>query len=170
LLSRVLSGFGLGIGGSFVLGAVEALSEVSGPAAWDRLKVRPFPQTIPKDVDKTAFFTDYRRAMTRGAGVGVFMAGVKHDPVSGGSIDSPGVLEEFELLVSQGGCPIPVGSTGGMTRKLWERVRSDPTKFFGPVDVAADLERLGASDSTPDVLLASVDEILKKMRKPRVPF
>ncbi len=166
---RVVSGFGFGMGDSFALGAIGALAGESGPAAWDRLTLRPFPKVIPAGIDEKVFQTDYRRAMIRGAGAGIFVAGVKRDPSGGGTIDSPGVLEEFDLLTAQGGYPIPVGATGGTTRKLWERVRADPVTFFGPVDVAAELDRLGDAGSSSDVLLATVARILTKLREPRVP-
>ncbi len=166
---RVASGFGYGIGDSFALGAIEALNGGSGPAGWERLTLRPFPKVIPAGVDLEAFQTDYRRNMIRGAGVGVFVAGVKSDPVSHASIDSPGVREEFDLLVAQGGYPIPIGSTGGMARTLWETVREDPDRFFAGIDVAADLDVLGDPGASAADLLEAVARILLTLREPRVP-
>lgn len=166
---RVVSGVGLGIGGSFVLGAVEALSRASNSTAWERLKLRPFPQDIPSGIDEPQFKTTYRRNMISNVGAGIFVAGVKKDRTSGRVIDSPGVLEEFEMLVAQRGYPIPIGATGGMSRQLWEKVRAAPETFFGPVKVTDALDRLGDPGSNLESLKEAVFDILRAIRMPQVP-
>ena len=70
-------GFGLGIGGWVILGAMEALYKQPGGRVDDRLTLRPFPHSPPKGMTLADLWKRYRSDMIGRSGSAVFIAGNK---------------------------------------------------------------------------------------------
>jgi len=120
---RIISGFGLGIGGAVISGVVEDVIKNGGRLDNDKLIVRPFPQTQTGERSLRDLWREYRHAMLDHAGVAIFLFGNKI--VDGKVVESNGMREEFEIAKQKGIFIIPVGITGNISRKLWEEVVRD---------------------------------------------
>lgn len=141
---NLVSGIGLGIGGAVTIGVLEELYTRSAAQVDERTVLRPFPQVRPAKADKEAIWERYRQEMISKVGFAVFLAGNKIDRETGEQVEAGGVEREFEIAVSRGVYPIPVGVTGHVAKKLSERVLADPEKYFGKFapKVKAHLETL----------------------------
>ncbi len=164
----IVAGFGLGLGGAVVLGAAEAFENSKYTITTEQLRFRPFPQQIPNDVDRNEFIRDYREKMLRDVGICIFMAGNRWDEETKTVIESTGVVEEFNIAVKMGACPIPIGATGHAAQTIWEMVKKAPEKYYGNIDVTKEIEALGNSDTHNEGLLKAVFELVKKVQSPQI--
>lgn len=156
---NIISGFGLGVGGSVIHGAMSELGENDE----QRLHLRPFPQSPPPGRSLAAFQTEYRERMIARAGSCVFISGNKDE--SGRIINSPGVLEEFEICRREGKFPIPIGATGHTAYDLWKKVMASLDVFFPSGGVKGHFEVLGNSAKTNEELVDAVVRILAKVSR-----
>ncbi|WP_425619000.1 SIR2 family protein [Anatilimnocola sp. NA78] len=156
---NVISGFGHGIGGDVITGALQSLPRNDD----QRLKLWPFPQEIPDIQDRAAFWTEYRKRMIAEAGICVVISGNKR---ADDRIDrAQGVREEARLTLAEGKIVLPIGATGHVARELWDEVSEDLPKFFGSADVAKPFAILGDETAPVDELVKAVTEILKALNK-----
>lgn len=117
---RILSGFGLGIGGAVIAGVVEATATGGDALDEDRLLVRPFPQDRVGNMSRDDLWHAYRDDILKRAGIAIFVFGNKLE--DGQVVLSGGMRREFELALENNVFPIPVGCTGGMAEELWEEL------------------------------------------------
>jgi len=122
---RVVSGFGLGIGSAVIAGALDEIYANPEKTVGEYLVLRPFPQ----GEDYRAKYRKYREDIVSLAGIAIFVFGNKVDEQDR-IILSPGVEEEFELAHAAGLFVVPVGTTGSMAYKLWERVMKNFKGFY----------------------------------------
>jgi hypothetical protein len=157
---NLVSGFGVGVGSPVIMGAVEALYEkpLERGALERRLRLRPFPQTPPKGMTAAAFQRRYREDMLRGVGFVIFIAGNKKE----GSkfVDSPGVLEEYEVARKAGAYPIPIGASGSAAKQIWSRVSKDFDSIFPPGTPKKAFQILADKKAGPGQLLDAVFSLL----------
>ncbi|BCJ92160.1 hypothetical protein IZ6_28950 [Terrihabitans soli] len=151
--SRVATGLGLGVGDAIFTGALREIMR-SKMKIEDGLILRPFPQSAEKE---KGVWTDYRKELISHAGISLFLFGNKME----GSeiVDASGMLEEFEISVSQGAVVLPIGGTGSVAANLASRVLSDPKKFPGLNDSA--VEALKVLEKNPDDLDELIEPIVK---------
>lgn len=116
---RIISGFGLGIGGAVITAVVED-TVMSGGRLDDKLILRPFPQKQTGNQPLPQLWTQYRNTMLDHAGVAIFVFGNKL--VDGKLVESNGMREEFEIARGKGIFVIPIGLTGSIARTLWREV------------------------------------------------
>jgi len=155
---RITSGFGLGLGGAVVTGAVQQIYSTRQRSVDEQLLLRPFPIGIKDASERQTTFTRYREELIAQAGIAIFVMGNKTD--KGKIINSDGVRAEFELAKDKGLYVIPVGSSGSMAEELWKEVMAQFDTYF-PKDtkkVRPLLEALGKAVTNPNDLL---DPILK---------
>lgn len=150
---NIVSGFGVGIGGHVIVGAMQTL----GSNDEERLILRPFPQNQPKQ-----FWTDYRKKMIAKAGFSVFMCGNKHDTKTKKIVRADGVIEEFNITKSLNKIPIPIGATGHAAEAIWKEVTKSQKKFFRNINVTNEMKALGSTASTNQQLIKAVLSIIKK--------
>ncbi|ABR34958.1 SIR2 family protein [Clostridium beijerinckii] len=117
---KIISGFGLGIGSSVINGVLSHVYSNIKKHTDDFLILRPFPQNIKDENERVALWNKYREEMISDAGIAVFFFGNKIK--DGNIIDSDGVFKEFEIAIRKGLKVIPVGCTGYVSNKLWNRV------------------------------------------------
>jgi len=156
--NHIVSGFGLGIGGQVITGALEELYQHQGKRLHDQLILRPFPQGI----DARRQWEYYRQEMIAHAGVAVFIFGNKME--SGSVTAAAGVRREFEIARERGLLLIPIGATGYVAEELWREVTSDFATYFPE---HADLKPLFdiLSDASDDKrLIDTVIGIINKAR------
>lgn len=153
---NLVSGFGAGIGGAVVLGAVEKLERNED----DRLVLRPFPQTVPSGFTLDAFWQKYREGMMYRAGTAIFLCGNKAD-ASGTTVVADGVMKEYEIARKMNRFVIPVGATGHAAEKIWMLVHKDIDGHFPQGGVKTHLEALGNTNKTPNQLVDAIVGILR---------
>ena len=128
--NRIITGFGIGVGGPIINGALEQLNKAGITISEERLMMRPFPHTVsgrpaidkpvdwlPPINDKTRWHRNLRfrkqdrqfrkRSWSRG-----------------------GMKEEFDICVASEVVPIPVGATGYMAETLWKDVDGGFDRYF----------------------------------------
>jgi Sir2- and TIR-associating SLOG family/SIR2-like domain len=157
---KLISGFGLGLGGQVVLGALHALYELPGGKHEDRILVRPFPGNTPPE-HRAAVYRKHREDLLVRAGAVIVIAGNKTDD-SGRFVPSPGVMEEVNLAQVIGKIVIPIGVTGHVAKQIWDEAMADPEKYLPGIDSESDLTALGAPDWTMDSIIAAVARLLDK--------
>ena len=123
---RVVTGHGRGIG-SYVISA--AIDELGVSGLDGRLIIQAFPYEETRRGDYRALCRSYREGIAKRAGVGLYLFGNK---LQGSDIVSAdGMLEEYELLRSEGSLAIPVASTGFAAEKIFALEKKRGTLLAG---------------------------------------
>ncbi|WP_423423307.1 SIR2 family protein [Pediococcus pentosaceus] len=122
---QICSRFGYGVGSSVINGALEVIYSEKYKHVDDYLNLRPFPQNNSSvnqgnDVRQKM----YRSEMVNGVGVVIFMFGNREGKDKKEEL-SEGLIEEFRIAKKQGKKIIPIGSTGGATKKIFEEVENN---------------------------------------------
>jgi hypothetical protein len=94
------------------------------------------------------------------SGIAVFVFGNKIDPQTGNPILADGVRKEFDIALSQGVIPIPVGLTGSMAEELWRQVDQDFDSFFSGF---GEVKEMFQSLNDPGKTLKECIQIIVKM-------
>ncbi len=163
---RIVTGFGLGVGGPVINGTLAWLDDEGKTISDEDIVMRPFPQVATGEASLADQWKDYRKQMLSQAGIAVFVFGNKLDP-GGNVIPSNGMRQEFELAVQSGLTPIPIGTTGFMAEKLWNEVSADLTKFIpaANTEFKKDFARLGDASLSPDDLLPIVSKLINYLQR-----
>jgi hypothetical protein len=164
--NRVITGFGVGVGGAVINGVLAYLNEMGKTISDEDLVMRPFPQVATGPGTLAEQWTSYRKAMLDYAGIAIFVFGNKRD-AAGNIVPSNGMKEEFEICVDRGAYPLPIGATGFMARELWEEMNKDLTKFYPGEAPAftADFASLGDTTKTGDELIAVIQRLVGHLQK-----
>lgn len=160
---NLVSGFGLGIGGGVILGAMEELCTDDISEFGDRTTLRPFPQEPPRGMTRETFMTRYREDMIANAGFAVFLCGNKLDPGTRKTVIASGVMQEFEITKRLNRYPIPVGATGHAARRIWEEVNGSLDRFFPDGGVKGHLQTLRDTKSTNEEIVEAIFAIAKQV-------
>jgi hypothetical protein len=160
--NNLVSGFGLGIGGTVILGAMEELYTDDMRAFGDRTTLRPFPQEPPRGMTRETFLTRFREDMIANAGFAVFLCGNKLDPGTEKTVIASGVMKEFEITKRLNRYPIPVGATGHAARRIWEEVNGSLDRFFPNGGVKEHFQTLGDTKSTNEEIVDAIFAIAKR--------
>jgi hypothetical protein len=102
------------------------------------IKMRPFPLEFTREGrtedEKEGIKEDrnrkYRNEMLKEAGVAIFIYGNKQDKNTKAIKESNGMEEEFNLAVEKGIKPIPIGATGYVAKKLWNKVMDNFGEYY----------------------------------------
>jgi hypothetical protein len=115
--SRITSGFGLNIGSLIIDETMKHIDTNNKFKFEEKLKLFPFSQKSPQE------WTNYREMMLNDVGVCIFIYGTKE--IDGKITNSTGMLEEFEIARRNGALVLPIGSTGGMSLELANKLVED---------------------------------------------
>jgi hypothetical protein len=160
---NLTSGFGLGIGGAVIIGAMEALYADEENSIDERTRLRPFPQSAPRGMTLKKFWTRYREEMISNAGFAVFISGNKLN--SGRIVLADGVIEEFKIVKKLGKYPIPVGFTGYAARRIWEEVTGSLDDFYPEGGVKGHFKTLGDPKKNDSEIIEAIFAIMKRVLK-----
>ncbi len=162
---NLTSGFGLGIGGSVVLGAIEEVYKEQVSHFDERTTLRPFPQHLPQTMTREQMQTRYREEMIADTGFTVFIAGNKLK--NGVVVPAGGCREEFEITRRLGKFPVPIGVTGHVAHEVWSTVTADLELFFPgkAKKVGVHFRVLGDANRTDDELIDAVFAIMDEVAK-----
>lgn len=161
----VVSGFGLGIGGPVILGAVEALVRDGVLDFGTRLKLFPFPQEAPAGMTREELYTRFRENMISKAGFLVVISGNRQDGPT--VVPSPGVIEEIALAEAAAKYIIPIGATGWIARDVWEKCLAEFDTRYPAGTPRKTFEALGdPASSNAELVVAAMSLIRLLTPKP----
>jgi len=123
--------------------------------------MRPFPQVATGAVSLDDQWTEYRKAMIAYAGIAVFLFGNKR-VASGDLVLSNGMKQEFDLCISTGVHPLPVGATGFIAAELWTEMNGQIDTFYPHATAAfrQDFQRLGDTSISPNDLRGTIQRLI----------
>lgn len=162
---RIGTGFGLGIGGPLVTGAVQQIYSSSSQMVDDHLLLRPFPIGIPDEEERMRVFSRYREELIAQAGIAIFLMGNKQS--DGKIVPSDGMRAEYQIARDKGVHCLPIGASGGVAAEIWTDVNGEfDVRFPGKdSDFRAAFERLGAETANPLELLEPLLYLIDNLRK-----
>ena len=163
---QIVNGFGWGIGSAVINGSLERIHSNSKKYSENQLIIKPFPQFATGDKQLPILWKEYRERMISFAGIAIFVFGNKLNPdKSGDIVPASGVKSEFDIAISKGCLPIPIGSTGYMSKVLWEFVIDNYSDIYGKdIDVLSDLEKLESETNTDEVIRVVI-RIIESLNK-----
>lgn len=162
---RVTTGFGLGVGGALVTGAIQEIYSSPTRTIEEQLVMRPFPIGITDAAERNATFKKYRDEMVSQSGIAIFVLGNKE--TGGKVIPADGLKAEFEQAAAAGLCLIPIGASGYMSETLWNEVLADPGRYY-KADIAKIvplLKKLGDTSIAPTELLTPLFTLIDILTK-----
>lgn len=163
---RIVTGFGLGVGSPVINGTLAWLNDAGKTVSDEDIVMRPFPQVATGGANLADQWRVYREQMISQAGIIIFVFGNKLDS-SGNLIASNGMRQEFEIAMSAGLIPIPLGCTGFMAEELWEEVCTDLKKFIPLAnhEFEAGFKRLADAKTLKKDLLEVICKLIKFLQK-----
>ncbi|MCE4957801.1 SIR2 family protein [Macrococcoides caseolyticum] len=152
---KVVSGYGKGINSSIITGALEIIYKDKFKHTDEFLKIRPFPYHGTKEM-----WTRYREDTLKEVGITIFIFGNKYS-ANDELVISDGMKEEFNLSIKQGAKVIPVGSTGGASKEIFDEVKEN-IESFSYLDEYLEILENSESD---EKLLKVIMEIIENLQK-----
>ncbi|MDA0558320.1 SIR2 family protein [Burkholderia pseudomallei] len=160
--ARLVSGYGLEVGGAVIAGAFGEAYKAKYVNLDSALLLRPFPQVLPRGVQREEFMRHYREDMIRQSGVCVVVGGLKREGRD--YVVAPGVLDEVAMAKAVGRPVLPLGATGGAAESIWrEMMELSPRDRHGISK--KDFAVLGEKPKKTSDYLAQVENLLGKLRE-----
>ena len=119
---KIVSGFGLGVGGPVITGALEKIY-MTGKNLRDQLILRPFPQDQIGARPLADVWNDYRHDMIKRSGIALFLFGNKLK--DGTTITANGVISEMKIAREHGLLLIPIGATGYAAMEITKQLLTE---------------------------------------------
>jgi len=161
---KIVSGYGLGIGSIVIYGALDYKLNSNYKNLDDLLILKPFPKIQSGVKTVPQIQTDYRNDMLSNAGIAIFIFGNKL--VNGEVVNSDGMEEEFNICLQYDVIPIPIGSTGSISKKLWEKTTSSLNKYYPVEDeLYKAIKELGREDISKDQIIANTIKAINILQK-----
>jgi len=82
------------------------------------LSLHPFPQIAPQNSSLQKQWSKYRENIISKAGICIFIFGNKEE--NGKTIIAEGMIEEYNIAKKMNKLIIPVGGTGGASKKIYD--------------------------------------------------
>ncbi|MBI5541246.1 MAG: SIR2 family protein [Bacteroidia bacterium] len=162
---RIVNGFGWGVGSAVINGALEAVYEKPDRFSEDQLIMKPFPQFETGDKKLFDLWEDYRQKMISLAGITIIIFGNKKDE-KGIIIPANGVKREFEIAISQGLIPIPIATTGYITKDIFDEIMKAPESYYKGIEWIIPLVNdLASSKLTKEEIIKKVITIIHTINK-----
>lgn len=161
--NNIVTGFGLGVGSCIISGALEEIYKTRSQRVEERLISRPFPQNTTGQIPLKELWTKHRNNMIQNVGISVFIFGNKIDTSTGEVTQASGMIEEFEISLSRGAVPIPIGATGFTAKEIWEIVIREFDRCVSNPDLKELFSSLGDEAQSDEALIKTVIEIVNKL-------
>lgn len=157
---RITSGFGLGIGGAVVTGAVQQIYSTRHRSVDEQLVLRPFPIGIKNEQERTSTFHRYREELISQSGIAIFIMGNK--VVDGKIVSADGMRSEFDLAKERGLHMIPIGASGAMAKTIWDEVMEKFEHFYpnSNPEIKRLLHKIGEVTDSPEDLIQPVLQLI----------
>lgn len=165
---NLISGYGLGVGPQLIEGAAEAVAN-NDLDFGKKILIYPFPKAYygiyseDRTPELEEHFLHYREKMIDKCGVAFFLFGNKIDK-DGNPTIADGVIKEFDIAHKQGKYVFPIGSTGGASKVLADRVLANYEEYNNTsLDVKKLYFELNLPDITSDEIIEKVCEIVDRL-------
>ncbi|ETJ99320.1 SIR2-like domain protein [Eubacterium nodatum ATCC 33099] len=158
---RIISGFGNTIGSLIINGALEEIFKSKYKHVDEHLYLRPFPQVELETDSKEEIWQKYREDMIGESGIAIFIFGNKCENEDVKIAD--GMIKEFYIACEQNKLIIPVGSTGGAARVIYDTVKNNMGEYSYLNEY---IDALG-TETEPDKLVELICKIIKAQQKIR---
>lgn len=163
--SRVVNGFGWGVGSAVINGALEAIYEKPDKYSLDQLIVRPFPQFETGGKKLSELWEDYRQKMIGLAGISIFMFGNKNSP-DGDLVLASGVKREFEIAHEKGLILIPLGATGYVAEEIFRIIEASPESYYKGIEwIMPIVKELSTSSISTEDIIKKIIFIIQNLNK-----
>jgi hypothetical protein len=125
---KVVSGFGVGVGSVIINGALAEIYDSKYCNISEYLELRPFPQipSINENLEKSRDL--YRNEMISKCGIAIFIFGNKKGD-NNKIVDAEGVYKEFKIAKENNLIVIPIGSTGFMSKIIFNEILRDINNY-----------------------------------------
>jgi len=124
---KITSGFGTGVGSIIINGALSEIYNSKFGNSSEYLELKPFPQINSGNIKLSDLWESYRKEMISQCGIVIFLFGnKKEDKII---IEANGVYREFEIAKEKGLIIIPIGSTGFVSKKIFNEVKANIHDF-----------------------------------------
>ncbi|MBF4487732.1 SIR2 family protein [Flavobacterium sp. CSZ] len=162
---KIVSGYGLGIGSLIIDGALDYKLNSSYRNLDDVLILKPFPQIQSGSKSISEVKAEYRKDIIQNSGIAIFIFGNKILS-DGNVVESDGMLEEFDICMKNNVVPIPVGITGNVSKKLWEKVISNLNSYYPEnKDLHEAIKTLGSDGITKDEIITNIIKAINILQK-----
>ena len=156
----VTSGYGAGLGSAVINGALDVIYGEKYRHINEHLRLRPFPHNISDPVERANRWKEYRESIIEDTGISIFIFGNKMDDTSKTTVIAEGCLEEFAIAKEKRNIIIPVGSTGGAARYIWDEIKNNLSDYPYLSD---SIDKLGI-ETNVDTIVSIIMEIVKKQQ------
>lgn len=158
--NKIISGYGLGIGSLIINNVLDGIMKNRWLKFDDSLKLYPFPQGEYSANN----WTIYREKMIADAGIAIFIFGTKIDG-DGIEIVSDGMLEEFKIAHALGCKIVPVGCSGGASKKIYEEIKINIDEYHSNKKVIEMIDELDQSEvSDTDTIGSLIESIILELK------
>ena len=119
---KIATGYGNNLGPDIIAGAFLGCGNVGiKPKDFnENVFIQPFPYNLPDTVDRDHIYASLRENMIAKTKISIFICGEKSLNNSNSTINSPGVMKEYEASKANDNLIIPIATTGGAARKIWD--------------------------------------------------
>lgn len=156
---RIINGFGYGIGSSVINGALETIYSNPEKYSETQLIIKPFPQFKSGARELEDLWQEYRVNMISKCGIAIFLFGNKN----GGEI-ADGVIKEFEIANQRGLVCIPIASTEYAARTIYQKISSEPEKYYLHPEIVMPYLEAMAGDASIDEKLKTLNKLLTELK------
>jgi len=161
---RIVNGFGWGIGGSVINGALEAIFSKPSKYSESQLILKPFPQFESGKKKLPELWEEYRQKMISLSGISIFIFGNKK--VDDKIVEASGVIREFEISHSLGNVCIPIAFTEYASKSIYEKILKTPETYYdNPKKILPYLEKLADKDTSVTEKINQLIELLKQLNQ-----
>jgi hypothetical protein len=161
---KILTGFGWGVGSAVINGVLENMETERNQNIDNYLMMRPFPQFETKGKNLKELWLDYRKKFIPLSGIAIFVFGNRKNKNTGAIEEALGVIDEFEIAVMNSTLVIPIGATGFVAKKLWEKVMAAFDQYFpNNSNLMDDFKLLGDEKLTNDVIIQTIIKLINTL-------
>ena len=161
----IVNGFGLGVGSAVINGALDAIDLKSQQCNEEQLIMKPFPQFVTSGKTIPELWDAYRKRIIPLAGIAIFMFGNKKDS-SNNIVPADGVEKEFNIAIDNGLIPIPIATTGYMSKTIYDKIVTDSDKYLhGHNWILQELNKMNNDSTSQEDIIKIILNIIKKLNK-----
>lgn len=162
----IVNGFGVGVGSAVINGALDAIDANPKKCSDDQLIMKPFPQFATSEKSIPELWEAYRKRIIPLAGIAIFIFGNKKDSTNDTTILADGVLKEFNIAIENGLIPIPIATTGYMSKHIYNLILDAPEAYLQEhVWIVDILKKMDSDSISQGDIIKSVISIIKKINK-----
>lgn len=161
---KIVTGFGLGVGDAVINGALSFAASKNSHRIDRFITMRPFPQVATGGIDLKMRWRTYRQMVLSEAGLAVFLFGNKLDRRTNSVVAANGLIEEFEICLSQGTPVIPVGATGFVAQELAQSLIGKKDVPWLGTKICTQIKSLSKPVTNLDKLIEPIIKLVKQLK------